>query len=604
MNTTRLPWGRAVVVAHSCLVALLVLCGPPVACRAGSGAWVAYPEEGKVVVRSFSPGSIGRELVVVKSGASPLPCALAIGADGMPAVSWLSLDGDILYSRYDGVGWSSPETVSFSKGNHRGIPSLALNGGSCSMVAWAENVEGSPEDIFFSLRGDGCWSETYRAHEENEVPDIEPHVTAVADGGFSLTWQCLSNGRYVKRHIGGVTVPETSEEYFGEGLDEVFDMGLPLQATLGWRDDSGASHSVFLGAIDNERDTRVRGGFTDEGVAARAVSDGAITIIAYGDSITYGRGSRTNGPRTGYPLYLQAILNYNYPGQSFRVINEGKPGERTAGGVNRISSVLSQYDADFILIMEGTNDIYFQISFETIQENLKLMAAKAVEAGVKPILATITPPHPDIRPAEYLRTRSFYLGNYIQALNDRYGIGYADQWRAFVSIPDFGSTLINPNPGNHPNDNGYMFVMAPEWYETLAPRLELPFESLGPSLDLGESTSSVSRGSGETFSYTLEPSNNLVRNGVDCYVALKIPGNRLYFFDSRWQLNGDTTPVAAKVLLNDLPPSGILVELPIGSGWPTGSYTLYLVCVRSLRNPWNSENWTSNLAEIHFEVIE
>ena len=103
------------------------------------------------------------------------------------------------------------------------------------MVVWAENVEGSPEDIFFALRRDGCWSETYRAHEKNEVPDIEPHVTAIADGGFSLTWQCLSNGRYVKRHVGGVTVPETSEEYSGEGLDEDFRPGVELGREEGAR---------------------------------------------------------------------------------------------------------------------------------------------------------------------------------------------------------------------------------------------------------------------------------------------------------------------------------------------------------------------------------
>jgi lysophospholipase L1-like esterase len=330
--------------------------------------------------------------------------------------------------------------------------------------------------------------------------------------------------------------------------------------------------------------------------------DADITIIAFGDSITYGRGSSSNGPATGYPVYLKAILEYNYPGYTFRVINAGDPGQTTEGGLDRIDSVLDAFQADFILIMEGTNDLFWGYSYEFIQEDLKQMARKAAERGVTPVLATIIPTNPAVRYEQYFRARSFYLGGYVQALNSRYGIPYADQWTAFASMPNFGS--LYDSTGVHPNDRGYRFVMAPEWYDALAPLLEIDFEPRAVDIVLAESEPVVLRGGAEAISYDLIPSNDLVMNGVDCYAALRTPNGRLFFFNPRWQLTGSTTPIARGVMLNEVAPVDIIGTLSIGSNWALGRYTFYLVTVRSLCNPWNVQSWTSNLAEISFVVTE
>jgi hypothetical protein len=155
--------------------------------------------------------------------------------------------------------------------------------------------------------------------------------------------------------------------------------------------------------------------------------------------------------------------------------------------------------------------------------------------------------------------------------------------------------------GNHPNDNGYRYVMAPEWYETIAPYVKASFQPVGPDITLSASSQIVACGSTEGFSYSLVPSNDIVRNAVDCYAALERPDGKLMFFDSSRRLTGTATPIARHVLLTSVPQSGFLFELPIAQNYPTGTYMLYLVTVRSFRNPWDFGAWTA-LASVKFVV--
>ncbi len=125
-------------------------------------------------------------------------------------------------------------------------------------------------------------------------------------------------------------------------------------------------------------------------------------IIGFGDSITEGFWEitdHTQGARVGgYEPDLEALtdeINNHYD-----VLNYGIGGERTAvphgissGGYNRLkNSVLpAQPNAEYILIMEGTNDIWSGISRETTIYTLGLMIDKAITYGIIPILATLTP---------------------------------------------------------------------------------------------------------------------------------------------------------------------------------------------------------------------
>ncbi len=621
-------------------------------------AWVAYPDGERILVRSFCLGCLSGPAVVVDAFAAPFAPSLTLDPRGMPFVSWLNNDGDILFSGYDGLHWSFPETVARSTGKHRGIPALAV--GDDAVIAWAEADPGTFEDIFFSVRASGRWSEPSRAHERNDVPDILPSVVAAAGGAFSIRWKSFDGRQYVDRctaaSIGSLERGATPSGL----LDKAREAQLPIESAIVWRGADGFPRSVYLKQlldeqeraadeptptetptetatpvdtptetptpIDTPTETPTTPAFTpsetptapistptetpvaptltptETPVEATAAPTGRqIDIIAFGDSITYGRGSGSDGPSTGYPAILQAILNYDFAPDRFHLINEGIAGEETWMGLARIDDVLDSYSADGILIMEGTNDMFSRISFDTVQENLKQMALRARGRGVLPVLATLIPTVPSLRPVQYQTTRDFYTGGYVQALSRAYGIPYADQWDAFCGIPRFANVLMDWSTGNHPNDNGYRYVMAPEWCETITPYIEASFRPVGPKIAIDASVRVITRGSLEDFSYRLVPSNDLVRNAVDCYVAVKRPDGKLMFFDPSWRLTGVETPVARHILLTTLPRSGSLLELPIAQDYPMGTYTLYLVTVRSFRNPWDTSAWTA-YASVQFVV--
>jgi len=570
-----------------------------------AGAWLAYPDAGRIVALLLDgEGTPGVSSVVAGGGASDYAPALALGDDGFPAAAWLAEDGAVMFSRFDGRAWSAPETVSAARGVQRGIPSLAVAGGVAA-VAWAEVAGGGFEDVFYALRSGGRWSGPFRAHEENTVPDIMPVARIGADGALGLSWQSLDGDRYVERSIGSAA-PAPDAGTLPPGLPgALLDAGLPIETALAWRGAGGAPASLRLKELldaEARREEEPRG---SEVEAMRELAADEISLIAFGDSITYGRGSSSNGPATGYPAYLAGILMYNYPGQAFKMVNKGNPGETTGGGLGRIDSVLERYPSDFILIMEGTNDIFFGISFGTIQQNLKQMALHAVAHGVTPVLATVIPTLPyGARGGQYQRTRSFYNGGYVQSLAARYHLQCSDQWQAFTSVPGWPGEIMDPSTGNHPNTDGYRYVMSPQWYETIAPILGLPFTPTGPQIDLGESGPTPTRSSVEEFTYTLMPSNDQVRNAVDCYAAIQTPQGSLLYFNSSWHLTSAQTPFAQKALLSAAPLSGVLTDIQVPATAPLGTYTFYLVTVRAMMDLWDTEYWTSNLAGIQVQVVQ
>jgi len=91
---------------------------------------------------------------------------------------------------------------------------------------------------------------------------------------------------------------------------------------------------------------------------------------------------------------------------------------------------------------------------------------------------------------------------------------------------------------------------------------------------------------------------------VDCYAAIQTPQGSLLYFNSSWQLTDTQAPFAQKALLSAAPLSGVLTDISVPAAAPIWTYTLYLVTVRALMDLWDTEYWTSNLAEIQFEVVQ
>lgn len=125
------------------------------------------------------------------------------------------------------------------------------------------------------------------------------------------------------------------------------------------------------------------------------------TIVAQGDSLTYGQDTGPTGQRdpindaperrsaSPYPETLEADL-----GHEVRVENRGYPGDRTVDGLARWAGRPS---GDLVILLYGTNDCANfghrpggPISLDAYRQNLRALIARNKGAGTKILL--VTPP--------------------------------------------------------------------------------------------------------------------------------------------------------------------------------------------------------------------
>lgn len=110
-------------------------------------------------------------------------------------------------------------------------------------------------------------------------------------------------------------------------------------------------------------------------------------ILAFGDSLTYGTDV---GPAAAYPAVLERLLGNRYFTQDITVANEGLPGEEAIDAFPRFEAALRQHDPQVVLIMEGTNDLDYEMG-DAVAEAIRTMALHARNGGRDPIIATIPP---------------------------------------------------------------------------------------------------------------------------------------------------------------------------------------------------------------------
>ncbi|HSS47825.1 MAG TPA: SGNH/GDSL hydrolase family protein, partial [Thermoanaerobaculia bacterium] len=196
--------------------------------------------------------------------------------------------------------------------------------------------------------------------------------------------------------------------------------------------------------------------------------------LAFGDSITEGRGDDPTRAALGYPPRLQVLLQT--AGVSATVVNHGVGGERTPEGLDRIDSVIAEgVPGDYLLLMEGTNDISRAISPETTIFNLDEMARRAEVKSLLALHATVIPRKPDAK-VDADNILNDALNGRIRNLAGVRQRREADPYEVFRSTPNTFSFYVvaADDPVGHPNAAGYdilarVFFNALQGIDTVPP---------------------------------------------------------------------------------------------------------------------------------------
>lgn len=174
--------------------------------------------------------------------------------------------------------------------------------------------------------------------------------------------------------------------------------------------------------------------------------DGAVTALAFGDSITFGIGDSLSGG--GYPNRLSSLLG-------IPIENEGAPGEiLTEGGVARFPTEIARTTADIVFILEGANDAIQRVESSTYRNAIQRMINVATVQGRTVVLATLPPPTKDHASLALFtntysdRIRTIALANNLQIAD------YQTAWQT-TCVNQTECELYNLPEGLHPNGAGY-----------------------------------------------------------------------------------------------------------------------------------------------------
>ena len=103
------------------------------------------------------------------------------------------------------------------------------------------------------------------------------------------------------------------------------------------------------------------------------------SILAFGDSLTYGYNAKAN---ESYPAVLSRLLGYT-------VINEGVLGDTSHEGLRRIAPLLEERNIKLMILLLGGNDIMQGLSMEDLKSNLKTMIQMAKEKQINVLLISV-----------------------------------------------------------------------------------------------------------------------------------------------------------------------------------------------------------------------
>jgi len=103
------------------------------------------------------------------------------------------------------------------------------------------------------------------------------------------------------------------------------------------------------------------------------------TILAFGDSLTYGFGAST---KESYPERLSLLSGY-------KIINAGINGNTSSEGLKRLAPLLEDRSVKLMILCFGGNDIIQKKSMSGLKQNLKSMIQMAKAKNIEVLLISV-----------------------------------------------------------------------------------------------------------------------------------------------------------------------------------------------------------------------
>ena len=156
------------------------------------------------------------------------------------------------------------------------------------------------------------------------------------------------------------------------------------------------------------------------------------TILAFGDSLTYGKGSHEQS----YPKQLQNLIK-------IKTINAGVIGETSSDGLKRLPSLLKKYHPALVVLCHGGNDFLKKKSHSTLKSNLLKMSQLIKSSGANVLLVGV----PNFKMYHFVR-----VDLYEEVANEVDVMFEGDVLTEIENNTDLKSDRI------HPNAKGYALM--------------------------------------------------------------------------------------------------------------------------------------------------
>jgi lysophospholipase L1-like esterase len=115
------------------------------------------------------------------------------------------------------------------------------------------------------------------------------------------------------------------------------------------------------------------------------------TILAFGDSLTYGYGV---APDESYPSILANLTQR-------KVVNAGLSGEVSEHGLERLHDELETVKPDLVILCHAGNDLLRRMNLQQAKANLQAMIDLIKQSGAQVVLVAVPKPSALLSPAGF-----------------------------------------------------------------------------------------------------------------------------------------------------------------------------------------------------------